>query len=141
VGSSQAVGSDSIGNGPPGRGEAGIPGGGQAKARTVTISWLILIAAGLLEIVWAIALKNADGFTRLWPSVIGVAAAMLSFALLTLALRNLPVGTAYAVWVGVGAVGVAAVGMLFLHEEVSAPRLTFLALITIGIVGLRVVEG
>jgi quaternary ammonium compound-resistance protein SugE len=107
----------------------------------VTISWLILIAAGLLEIVWAIALKNADGFTRLWPSVIGIGAALLSFVLLSLALKNLPVGTAYAVWVGVGAVGVAVVGMLFLHEEVSLLRLTFLALITIGIVGLRVVEG
>lgn len=132
---------DSVDNGPPGRGGVGIPGRRQAEGGTVTISWLILIAAGLLEIVWAIALKNAEGFTRLWPSVIGIAAAMLSFALLTLALRNLPVGTAYAVWVGVGAVGVAAVGMLFLHEEVSPLRLTFLALITIGIVGLRFVEG
>lgn len=132
---------DSVGNGPPGGDEVGIPGGRQVKVGTVTISWLILIAAGLLEIVWAIALKNADGFTRLWPSVIGIAAALLSFVLLSLALKDLPVGTAYAVWVGVGAVGVAVVGMLFLHEEVSLPRLTFLALITIGIVGLRFVEG
>lgn len=132
---------DSVDNGPPGRREVGIPVGRQVKVGTVTISWLILIAAGLLEIVWAIALKNADGFTRLWPSVIGIGAALLSFVLLSLALKNLPVGTAYAVWVGVGAVGVAVVGMLFLHEEVSLLRLTFLALITIGIVGLRVVEG
>jgi quaternary ammonium compound-resistance protein SugE len=131
---------DRVDNGAPGGGEVGIPERRQVRVGTVTISWLLLIAAGLLEIVWAIALKNADGFTRLWPSVIGIAAAMLSFVLLSLALKSLPVGTAYAVWVGVGAVGVAAVGMLFLNEAVSPLRLTFLALITVGIVGLRFVE-
>ena len=106
----------------------------------MTLAWLILIAAGLLEIVWAIALKDADGFTRLWPSVIGIGAAMISFALLSFALKSLPVGTAYAVWVGIGAVGVATVGILFLHEEASPLRLAFLSLITFGIVGLRLVE-
>jgi quaternary ammonium compound-resistance protein SugE len=113
----------------------------QPKARTVTVAWLLLITAGLLEIVWAIALKNADGFTRLWPSVIGVTTAWISFALLTFALRSLPVGTAYAVWVGIGAVGVVAVGILFLGEHLSALRLIFLAMITVGIVGLRLIEG
>lgn len=128
-------------NEPPARGEVGIPEKRQAKARTVTIAWLILIAAGLLEIVWAIALKNADGFTRLWPTVIGIGTAMISFVLLSLALKSLPVGTAYAVWVGIGAVGVATVGILFLREEASPLRLLFLALITVGIVGLRLIEG
>ena len=71
------------------------------------MAWLFLVAAGLLEIVWAIALKQSDGFTRLWPSVIGISTALASFLLLTMALRHLPVGTAYAVWVGIGAIGVA----------------------------------
>ncbi|WP_246001951.1 DMT family transporter [Allorhizocola rhizosphaerae] len=106
----------------------------------MTVAWLILITAGLLEIVWAISLKNADGFTRLWPSIIGITTAWISFALLSFALKSLPVGTAYAVWVGIGAVGVATVGILLLGEEVSALRLSFLAMITIGIVGLRLIE-
>jgi quaternary ammonium compound-resistance protein SugE len=112
-----------------------------SKAKTVTVAWLILISAGLLEIIWAIALKHADGFTRLWPSVIGVVTAWLSFALLSVALKSLPVGTAYAVWVGIGAVGVAVVGILQLGEGVSLLRLSFLAMITIGIVGLRLTGG
>lgn len=131
---------DFVDNRPPARNRVGIPEKRQAKARTVTLAWLILIAAGLLEIVWAIALKYSDGFTQLWPSVIGVGAAMISFALLSFALKSLPVGTAYAVWVGVGAVGVATVGILFLREAASPLRLAFLALITIGIIGLRLVE-
>jgi len=89
--------------------------------------------------VWAVALKFADGFTRFWPSAIGLAAAVTSFVMLSLALKNLPVGTAYVVWVGVGAFGVAIAGMLALGENVSAPRLAFLALILVGIVGLKFV--
>lgn len=107
----------------------------------MTMAWLILTSAGLLEIVWAIALKHADGFTRLWPSVIALATAWLSFALLSFALKSLPVGTAYAVWVGIGAVGVAVVGILLLGEGVSPLRLSFLAMITIGIAGLRLTGG
>ena len=107
----------------------------------MTWAWQMLAGAGLLEIVWAIALKQADGFTRLWPSVIGVTTAGLSFALLSFALRSLPVGTAYAVWVGIGVVGVAAMGFLLLDEAVSPVRLSFLAMITIGVVGLRLTEG
>ena len=87
--------------------------------------------------MWAVALKFADGFTRFWPSAIGLAAAVPSFVMLSLALKNLPVGTAYVVWVGVGAFGVAIAGMLALGENVSAPRLAFLALILVGIVGLK----
>lgn len=108
---------------------------------TATAAWLVLIGAGLLEIVWAVALKRADGFTRLWPSVIGLVTAWLSFAMLAFALTSLPVGTAYAVWAGIGAVGVALVGILFLKESASRLRLSFLVMIIVGIVGLRVVEG
>jgi quaternary ammonium compound-resistance protein SugE len=104
------------------------------------MAWTILIGAGLLEIVWAIALKFADGFTRFWPSAIGLAAAVTSFVMLSVALKSLPVGTAYAVWVGTGALGVAIVGMLALGESASVLRLIFLVLILAGIIGLKVVE-
>jgi quaternary ammonium compound-resistance protein SugE len=106
-----------------------------------SIAWLLLIAAGLLEILWASALKQSDGFTRLWPSVVGLAAATASLVLLTTALKSLPVGTAYAVWVGIGASGVALAGILFFGESASPARLGFLALIVAGVIGLRVMEG
>jgi quaternary ammonium compound-resistance protein SugE len=104
------------------------------------MAWLLLVGAGLLEIVWATALKRSDGFTRLWPSVIGVGGALASFVLLALALRHLPAGTGYAVWVGIGAVGVVVAGIVVSGEAVSAPRMLFLSLIVVGIVGLRLVE-
>jgi quaternary ammonium compound-resistance protein SugE len=104
------------------------------------VAWVVLLVAALLEVVWALALKQADGFSRLGPTLLGLAAAATSFALLTLALRQLPVGTAYAVWVGVGAVGVAAAGILVQGESASAPRLLFLALILVGVAGLRAVD-
>ncbi|HLT01196.1 MAG TPA: SMR family transporter, partial [Geminicoccaceae bacterium] len=97
--------------------------------------------AGLLEVVWAIALKQTDGFTRLWPSVIGITAAVVSFVMLSSALKSLPVGTAYAVWVGIGALGVALAGIVALGESAAPLRVGFLALILIGVVGLKVVEG
>ena len=103
----------------------GLSGDGRA--------WLLLVAAGLLEIVWAVALKRADGLTRLWPGVVGVTAMVTSVGLLTLALRVLPVGTAYAVWVGIGALGVAIAGILVFGEAASAPRLICLALILSGV--------
>jgi quaternary ammonium compound-resistance protein SugE len=105
------------------------------------LAWAILIGAGLLEIVWAIALKFADGFTRFWPSAIGLAAAVASFVMLSVALKSLPVGTAYAVWVGIGVFGVAIAGMIALGESVSVLRITLLALILAGIIGLKMVEG
>lgn len=105
------------------------------------MAWLILVVAGLLEIVWAIALKQSDGFSRLGPASVGIGAALLSFILLTVALRHLPAGTGYAVWVGIGAVGVAVAGVLLLGEPASAARVAFLAVIVVGIVGLRIVEG
>lgn len=105
------------------------------------MAWVILVCAGLLEIVWATALKNAEGFTRLWPSVIGIAFSLVSFFMLAVALKTLPVGTAYAVWVGIGVVGVAIAGMLVFGESVSLLRLGFIAIILIGVIGLRVFEG
>ncbi len=109
--------------------------------REPIVAWLILIGTGLLEIVWATALKNADGFTRLWPSVVGIAFSLVSFFMLAVALKNLPVGTAYAVWVGIGAVGVAIAGILAFGESASLLRLGFIAVIVIGVIGLRIVEG
>jgi quaternary ammonium compound-resistance protein SugE len=105
------------------------------------MAWVVLVAAGLLEIVWATALKQSDGFTRLWPSVIGIGGATVSFVLLALALRHLPVGTGYAVWVGIGAIGVAIAGIVAFDEAASAARLLFLAIVVVGLVGLRLVEG
>lgn len=105
------------------------------------MAWVILVCAGLLEIVWAIALKQSEGFSKLWPSIVGVGGALLSFILLTVALRQLPAGTGYAVWVGIGAVGVALAGAILLGEGVSAERVLFLSLIVVGVVGLRFVEG
>lgn len=104
------------------------------------MAWGLLALAGMLEIVWALALKQADGLTRFWPSVIGVSVAMLSLILLGLALKHLPVGTAYAIWVGIGAFGVAAFGALLLGEHMSSAKLLFLGLIGIGVAGLRIIE-
>ncbi|ULE33203.1 DMT family transporter [Mycobacterium sp. IDR2000157661] len=105
------------------------------------MAWIILAVAGLLEVVWAIALKLSDGFTRLGPGMVGVGAAVLSFLLLAVALRQLPASTGYAVWVGIGAVGVAIAGIVLLGETVSVARMVFLAVIVAGIVGLRIVDG
>jgi len=107
----------------------------------VTTPWLILVCAGLLEIVWAVALKQSEGFTRPWPTVLGIGGAILSFTLLAIALRQLPAGTGYAVWVGIGAVGVAVAGIVLFGEALSAARVLFLSIIVVGIVGLRLVDG
>ena len=100
--------------------------------------WLLLIIAGVLESVWAIGLKYSDGFSRLWPSVLTLACMMLSFWLLSLALRTLPVGAGYAVWTGIGAVGAAIGGMILFHEPRDLPRILCIALIVAGILGLKV---
>jgi quaternary ammonium compound-resistance protein SugE len=99
--------------------------------------WIYLLLAGLLEIGWAIGLKYTDGFTKLWPSVITVLVMALSFGLLSLALRAIPMGTAYAVWTGIGAAGTAAVGMAFLGEPRDIIRIVCLLLIIGGVVGLK----
>ncbi|WP_170181655.1 DMT family transporter [Haloactinospora alba] len=101
------------------------------------MAWVILVVAGLLEIVWSLALKEADGLTRLGWSVLGVGVAMVSLGMLSYALKSLPVGTAYAVWVGIGTVGVAGVGMVALGEPVTWPRMVFLGLIVAGVMGLN----
>lgn len=101
------------------------------------MNWLILITAGLFEIVWAIGIKYTVGFTRLWPSVVTLAAMLVSIVLLGVAMKTLPVGTAYAVWVGVGAVGTAILGIILFGESASAMRLLSLGLIVVGIVGLK----
>lgn len=105
------------------------------------MAWLQLTLAGLLEVVWALGLKRTEGFTRLWPSVYTLAAMGLSFFLLAKAVRTLPIGTAYAVWVGIGAVGTALVGLIFFGEPRTLLRMGSLMLIVAGVVGLRLAEG
>lgn len=104
------------------------------------MSWLCLVVAGLLEAAWAVGLKRTDGFTRLWPSVATVTAMAGSFFLLAHAMRSLPVGTAYAVWTGIGVTGVAAFGMAFLGEPRGPARIACFVLILAGMVGLRLVD-
>ncbi|MDR0788330.1 MAG: quaternary ammonium compound efflux SMR transporter SugE [Gemmatimonadota bacterium] len=101
------------------------------------MAWVLLVIAGFLEVVWAVGLKYSDGFTRLMPSLITAVGLVLSMLLLSFAVRTIPIGTAYPVWVGIGAVGAALVGMLVLGEPYSAPKLFFLVLLIAGIVGLR----
>jgi quaternary ammonium compound-resistance protein SugE len=102
------------------------------------MAWISLVAAGLLEMVWALALKRSDGFSKLPETAAFVVALVASMALLSVALRSLPVGTGYAVWTGIGAVGTAIVGIAFLGESAAALRLVSIALIAAGIVGLGV---
>jgi quaternary ammonium compound-resistance protein SugE len=101
------------------------------------MSWILLVLAGLLEVAWAVGLKYSMGFTRLWPSVFTVAAMAGSVGLLGLALRHLPLGTAYAVWTGIGTVGTAVLGMVLLGEPAGALRLLSIGLIVAGIAGLK----
>lgn len=101
--------------------------------------WILLFIAGLLEVGWAIGLKYTEGFTRLWPTVGTVAAMVASVGLLGLAMRSLPVGTAYAVWTGIGAVGTVILGIALFGEPSNAARLACVALIVAGIVGLKLV--
>jgi quaternary ammonium compound-resistance protein SugE len=105
------------------------------------MAWLYLILAGLLEIGWAVLLKKTDGFTRLGPSAATFILYVASLWLLSLALRSLPTSTGYAVWVGIGAVGTALVGLLILGEPANALRLISIALIILGVIGLRLAEG
>jgi quaternary ammonium compound-resistance protein SugE len=100
----------------------------------------MLVAAGALEVVWAVALKSSDGLSRLVPATIGVSAAVASFVLLATALRTLPVGTGYAVWVGIGAFGVGLAGVVVFGESASPARLGLLALTLVAVVGLSLLE-
>jgi quaternary ammonium compound-resistance protein SugE len=101
------------------------------------MAWVLLLVAGLFEVGWAIGLKYTEGFTRVWPSVFTLAAMAASVVLLGMAMKSLPVGTAYAIWVGVGAVGTALLGIILFGESANAGRLISLALIVAGIVGLK----
>ena len=101
--------------------------------------WIALLVAGLLEVVWASTMKASEGFSRLVPSIITVLTMILSFALLAYAMRHLPVGTSYAVWTGIGAIGAAIVGIVVFGEAATPLRLFFLGLSGAGIVGLKVV--
>jgi quaternary ammonium compound-resistance protein SugE len=103
------------------------------------MAWLYLFLAGLFEVGWAIGLKYTEGFSRLMPSLWTIAAMIVSLALLGLALKTLPVGTAYAVWTGIGAVGTAALGIYLFGEPATAARLASIGLIVAGIVGLKLV--
>lgn len=100
--------------------------------------WIALVIAGLFEIIWAAAMKQSHGFTRLWPSLLTLAAMLASFALLAFAMRSLPLGTAYMMWTGIGAVGAFLVGMLLLGEAASAPRILAALLIVAGVLLMKI---
>ena len=110
---------------------ARAPGYGEA------MTWLLVVISGLLEVGWAIGLKASQGMTRPVPTVLTIAGMLASFALLSIAVRQLPIGTAYAVWVGIGAVGTAALGIVIYAEPASAIRIACLAMIVVGIIGLK----
>lgn len=103
------------------------------------MNWILLVIAGLFEVGWAIGLKYTDGFTRLWPTLGTVAAMVVSVVLLGIAMRELPVGTAYAVWTGIGAIGTVILGIVLFGDSAAWPRLLCVGLILAGIVGLKLV--
>lgn len=105
------------------------------------MAWIYLIIAGLLEIGWAVGLKYTEGFSRFWPSVATISAMIVSFGLLSLALKTIPVGTGYTVWTGIGAAGTAIIGMIFLGEPRETLRMICILLIVAGVVGLKFVSG
>ncbi|GGP58888.1 DMT family transporter [Streptomyces abikoensis] len=105
------------------------------------MAWVLLAVAGLLEVGWAIGMKYTEGFTRLWPSVFTVAGIVASMLLLSRAARTLPIGTAYGVWVGIGAAGAAVLGMAVLGEPATAARIFFVCLLLVAVVGLKTTSG
>lgn len=104
------------------------------------MAWLLLFSAGFVEIIFALSLKYNDGFTKLWPSVITALSGVGSFGLLMLAIKTLPLGTAYAVWTGMGAVGVAIMGMILFKESMDWTRLLSISLVILGIIGLKLTD-
>lgn len=103
--------------------------------------WIYLVLAGLLEVVWAVGLKYTEGFSRLWPSVITVSAMTASIILLAMAVKTLPIGTAYAIWTGIGAVGAVLLGIVLFGDSASPLRLACVALVVLGMVGLKLTGG
>jgi quaternary ammonium compound-resistance protein SugE len=104
------------------------------------MAWVILFIAGLFEIGWAVGLKYTEGFTRLWPSVGTAIALVAGMTLLGLSVRVLPLGTAYAVWTGIGTIGTAILGIALFHEPMTASRIAFIGLIVVGILGLKIAQ-
>nr|WSX51691.1 multidrug efflux SMR transporter [Streptomyces sp. NBC_00974] len=105
------------------------------------MAWILLIIAGVIEVGWSIGMKFTEGFTRLWPSLFTGAGIVASMVLLSLAVKTLPIGTAYGVWVGIGAAGAAVVGMAVMGEPVTAARIFFIGLLLVAVVGLKVTSG
>ncbi|MFE2287362.1 DMT family transporter [Streptomyces sp. NPDC059443] len=105
------------------------------------MAWVLLLVAGFIEVGWSIGMKFTEGFTRLWPSVFTGAGIVASMVLLSIAAKTLPIGTAYGVWVGIGAAGAAVLGMVVLGEPVTASRIFFIALLLVAVVGLKVTSG
>jgi quaternary ammonium compound-resistance protein SugE len=105
------------------------------------MAWVLVVAAGLLEVVWSVGMKYTEGFTRLWPSLLTGAGIAGSMLLLAQAARTLPIGTAYGVWVGIGAAGAAIVGMALLGEPLSVARVFFVVLLVVAVVGLKATSG
>ncbi|MFB7466311.1 DMT family transporter [Streptomyces sp. NPDC056224] len=105
------------------------------------MAWVLLLVAGLIEVGWSIGMKFTEGFTRLWPSVFTGAGIVASMLLLSIAAKTLPIGTAYGVWVGIGAAGAAVLGMAVLGEPVTAARVFFICLLLVAVVGLKVTSG
>ena len=114
------------------------PGTPPTNLPEVVMNWVLLLVAGVLEIIWAAGMKHSHGFTRILPSLITIVCMVASFVLLSLAMRSIPLGTAYAVWTGIGAAGTVILGMLFLGEPSSVLRILCLVLILSGIIGLKV---
>ena len=104
------------------------------------MAWICLLGAGIFEMVWVVAMKYAEGFTKIVPSVIMVVGMIFSVGLVGLAVKAIPLGTGYAIWTGIGAVGAVTYGMIFFGEPVTALRLTFVAMIIVGLVGLKLVS-
>ena len=105
------------------------------------MSWIYLLCAGVFEIVWAVTMKHTDGFTQLWPSIGVVVAMVISFIFLGIAIRHIPLGTAYAVWAGVGAAGAAICGVILYDEPTSLWRVLSLCAIVVGVLGLKLLHG
>ena len=104
------------------------------------MAWIYLLVAGLFEVVWAIGLKYTEGWTRLWPSVGTLVAMAVSFWCLSQSLKSIPIGTGYAIWTGIGAVGAAALGIVLFGDSASWPRLLCIGLIVAGVIGLKIVS-
>ncbi|AFQ45365.1 quaternary ammonium compound efflux SMR transporter SugE [Desulfosporosinus meridiei] len=101
------------------------------------MAWTYLVIAGVFEVIWVIGLKYSHGFTKLFPSLITLGGMVVSFYLLSLAIRSLPIGTAYAIWTGIGALGAVLMGIFLFNEPVNIPRIVFICLILVGILGLK----